>query len=212
MRFPKWMLAGALLLLLSAAATAADRFAEGVDYRRVDPPLPTTSGAKVEVLELFWYRCPHCDQLQPLLDDWRQRHGKEVDWQRMPAILGDTWAIQARAYYTGEALGILERVHGPLFDAYHRRRRPLKDEVDFAGFFAEYGVDNTKFKQSFHSFSVDAKVRQAVEMGRRLRLDGVPAVVVGGKYLVTPAQSGGPEKALRVMAYLVDRERSRSPR
>lgn len=212
MRLPKWMLAGVLLLLLSAAATAAERFVEGIDYRRLELPLSATSSAKVEVLELFWYRCPHCDQLQPLLDNWRQQHGKEVDWQRMPAVLGDNWVIQARAYYTAEALGILERAHGPLFDAYHRRHRPLKDEADFASFFTEYGVDKAKFKQTFGSFSVNAKVRQAVETGRRLRLEGVPAVVVGGKYLVSPAQSGGPEKALRVMEYLLAQERSRSAR
>lgn len=212
MKLPTWMLAALLLLSLGTAATAAERFAEGIDYRRLDPSLPVISSAKVEVLELFWYRCPHCDQLQPLLDDWRQQHSKEVDWQRMPAVLGDNWAIQARAYYTAEALGILERVHAPLFDAYHRRHRPLKDEADFAGFFAEYGVDKAKFKQTFSSFSVDAKVRQAVEMGRRLRLEGVPAVVVGGKYLVNPAQSGGPEKAIRVMEYLLAQERSRSTR
>lgn len=212
MKLPAWMLAALLLLSFGTAATAAERFTEDVDYRRLDPSLSAKLSAKVEVLELFWYRCPHCDQLQPLLDSWRQQHGKEVDWQRMPAVLGDNWAIQARAYYAAEALGILERVHGPLFDAYHRRHRPLKDETDFAGFFAEYGVDKAKFKQAFSSFSVDAKVRQAVEMGRRLRLEGVPAVVVGGKYLVSPAQSGGPEKAIRVMEYLLAQERSRSTR
>lgn len=178
---------------------------EGFDFRRLAQPLPGTRSGKGEVLELFWYGCPHCHQLQPLLEAWRAGHA-DVAFQRMPAILGEGWKLHARTYYALEALGAVERLHKPLFDAIHLRNRPLGDEARLAAFVAEHGVDARKFRDALGSFAVDAKVRQAAETSRLAGLDGVPALVVNGAWLTSPAITGSRERTLAVVDALLARK------
>ncbi|MBU0498459.1 MAG: thiol:disulfide interchange protein DsbA/DsbL [Gammaproteobacteria bacterium] len=148
-----------LVLPLSRHAVAA--IEEGFDYKQLPSPLPGDAGGKTDVLEIFWYGCPHCYQLQPLLEEWRGRHGDAIQFRRLPAALNEGWAVHARAFYTAEALGVLERIHAPFFDALHVQKRPLYDEESLAGFFEEQGVEPARFRELFHSFSVDIQVRQA---------------------------------------------------
>lgn len=197
-----------LLSLTCAGAIAAPAatFREGADYKLLAPPLPTQADGKVEVLELFWYRCPHCYELQPVLESWQKRTGKTIVYRRMPAVLGSNWAIHARAYYTAEALDVLERMHRPVFDALHAEQRNIGDEASLAAFFAEHGVDAARFRQVFNSFGVDSKVRAAADTTRRLRLSGVPAVVVNGRYLTSPAIAGGAPRMTEVLDFLIGQE------
>jgi len=192
------------LLGLARPTLAGEAFDEGIDYRRLAKPLPVARKGRAEVLELFWYGCPHCHQLEPLLDGWRARHPK-VAFNRLPAVLGDSWSVHARAYYAAESLGVLERIHKPLFDAIHVAGKQFNDESSLAAFAGGLGLDANRFRQAMSAFGVDAKVRQALETTRRVGLDGVPALVVNGRYLTSPALTGSRERTLDVLDFLVTR-------
>lgn len=186
--------------LLAFPALALD---EGIEYSKLATAQPTETGDKVEVLELFWYGCPHCFYLEPTLDKWLARRPANVAFRRMPAVLGPHWEPPARAYYAAEQLGVLEKVHTPLFDAMHVKKRKLENEAELAAFFAEQGVAKEDFLKAYRSFSVDTKVRRAVEMGKRYGVDGVPAFVVNGKYRTSASQAAGYDKLFEVIDALV---------
>lgn len=190
-----------------APAAGAEPFDEGVDYQRVAPAQPTEAEpGKVEVLELFWYGCPHCYHLEPLLEQWLAGQPDTVAFRRMPAVLGDQWAIHARAFYAAEVLGVSDKVHQALFDAMHAEKRRLNDEASLAAFFAEQGVDEEQFRQAFHSFSVETKLRRAMTMTRRYGIDGVPAFVVNGKFRTSASLTGTRERMFEVLEALVKSE------
>lgn len=187
---------------LARSALAGEPFDEGIDYLRLPKLLPVARKGRAEVLELFWYGCPHCHQLEPLLEAWHKRH-RNVALNRLPAVLSEGWAILARAYYAAESLGVLERIHKPLFDAIHVAGKRLNDEGTLAAFVANQGVDAGKFRQAMSAFAVDAKVRQALETTRRVGLDSVPALVVNGRFLTSPTLAGSRERTLAVLDFLV---------
>lgn len=187
-----------------ASFAAAPPIEDGFDFKRISPALPV-SGGKPEVLEIFWYGCPHCYQLQPALESWRTRRAGDIAYRRLPAVLSDRWAAHARAYYAAEALDALDRTHLALFDAIHAKHQPLGDEAALTAFFARHGVDAAKFRAAFRSFAVDAKVRQAAETGRQLKLDGVPALLVAGEFMTAPTMTGSRERTIQVVDQLVDR-------
>lgn len=186
--------------LLAFPAVGLD---EGIEYSKLATPQATESGDKIEVLELFWYGCPHCFHLEPTLDKWLAKKPADVAFRRMPAILGPHWEPQARAFYAAEQLGVADKVHGPLFDALHVKKRKLADENEIAEVFVEQGVSKEDFLKAYRSFSVDAKVRRALEMGKRYGVDGVPSFVVNGKYRSSPNQAGGYDKLFDVIDALV---------
>lgn len=182
-------------------------FREGVAYARITPAQPTDDPGKVEVVELFWYGCPHCHRFQPYLERWLKSKPDDVVYIRMPAILSDSWALLARAYYAAEALGKLEEIHQPLFKAIHEQRRRFNTEQAVADFFAEHGVSAEEFRKVFHSFSVESKVRRARQMTRRYHTQGTPTVVINGKYRSDPGMARGFDNLIRVIDFLVEKER-----
>lgn len=205
----RWLLP---LLLLPALAQSAE-FEEGRNYTRIVPPQPTESKGKIEVVELFWYGCPHCHRFQPYLERWAKQLPADVDYRRMPAVLADHWTILARAYYTAEALGVLNKTHKALFDAIHAQKRRLDTEDRIMEFFAEQGVSNDDFKKTFNSFAVEAKVRRAQEMTRRYNTEATPSVVINGKYIVNSGQvDGNFNTMIKVMDFLIDKERAEKGR
>jgi thiol:disulfide interchange protein DsbA len=193
----------AACLLLNAPARAFD---EGIDYRTLARPQPTESGDKVEVLELFWYGCPHCYHLEPKLKDWLASKPDYVAFRRMPAVLGSGWAPLARAYYAAELLGVTERIHEPLFAALHDQRRRLQSPEEIADWFAAQGVDREAFLKAYNSFIVDMRVRRSSQMGQQMNIDGVPAFVVNGRYVTSPSMTASTDKAFQVIAALAARE------
>ncbi len=202
MRFPR--LFGVILGgLLAFPALAMD---EGIDYAKLPQPQPTDTGDKIEVLELFWYGCPHCFHLEPGLDKWLERRPPNVAFRRMPAVLGPHWEPPARAFYAAEQLGVLDKIHTPLFDAMQVKKRKLDSEDELAEFFVEQGVPKEAFLKAYRSFAVDVKMRRAVEMGKRYGVDGVPSFIVNGKYRTSATQTGGIEKLFEVLDYLVAEE------
>jgi len=190
-------------LMLSFGAKAAD---EGIDYRTLSQAVPTETGNKIEVLELFWYGCPHCYYLEPSLKKWLARKADYIEFRRLPAVLGRGWLNHGRAYFAAEMLGVLDELHEPFFKALHEKRKRLVDEASIADWFASQGVDKEEFLKAYRSFIVDMKVRRTNQLGQRLGIDGVPSFVVNGKYVTSPSQTGGSEKMFEVLDYLAAKE------
>lgn len=202
-------LAAALALLLVplvSTAGAPAQFRENASYERIVPPQPAAGDGKVEVVEIFWYGCPHCHRFQPFLERWLLTAPENVSFVRLPAILSERWAIHARAYYAAEALGVLERIHQPLFDAMHVEKRRLNSERELEDFFAEHGVDRDEFRKAFNSFAVSTKVARARDLTRRYGIDATPAVVVNGTWRTGPGMVGSFDNVIAVVDHLVARE------
>lgn len=193
------------------APAAPERFRQGVHYQLLTAAQPTASEpGKVEVLEVFWYGCPHCYSLEPHVDAWlADGIPPEAEFRRMPAALNPSWQILARAYYTAEALGILDQVHADIFREFHVNRNPLGTPGALADFFARYGVSEADFAEAFNSFAVQTKLRRSDALVRRYRITGVPAVVVNGKYVTGTSEAGGITELFEVVNFLVEKESSR---
>jgi len=202
------VLIGSLVLLAAAAAQAALplRFQEGVDYELVTPAQPTADPAKVEVVEAFWYGCPHCYRFQPFLDRWLQTKPENVDYVRLPAILNESWALHTRAYYTEEALGVTDKIHASLFDAIHRDKRRFDTEKALMDFFVSHGVSEDQFRNAFDSFAVAGKVQRARQLTQRYGIDGTPSVIINGKYRTGPGMTRSYDRLIDVMNFLIAQE------
>jgi len=190
---------------VSFAAEEADPYVGKYDI--IQNPLPTQSKDKVEVLELFWYGCPHCYSFKEILDPWASKFSKDVELVLFPAVFSPKWAISAKAYYSIEALDLVAKLHTPLFKAIHEGHRNLTDEAELMKFFAENGVSNEEFKKVFNSFGVDSKLRRAMETTPKYGVSGVPALIINGKYRLSSEKTDGYENMLKIADYLIEKER-----
>ncbi|MDH5544464.1 MAG: thiol:disulfide interchange protein DsbA/DsbL [Gammaproteobacteria bacterium] len=184
----------------------AEEFEEGVHYERIDPPQPTTTGDKVEVREMFWYGCPHCFRMEPYVERWLRKQPKGSEFVRTPAIFRPGWENHARAYYTAELLGVVDKIQQPLFNAIHLEKRHLDTDEQLRDFFAEHGVDKIEFTKTFRSFAVETYVRRSKALAGRYGINGVPAFIVNGKYRVSNRNTGGNANTINVINYLVEKE------
>ena len=189
------------LLGLSFTATANEQ-----GYEPLTPAQPTQSADKVEIIEFFWYGCPHCYAFEPLIDKWSKSLPKNVEFIRQPAVFNEVWAKHAKAYYVAESLGIVEKVHADLFDAIQYKKEPLDTEASLAQFFAAHGVSDAQFKEAYSSFGVDSKVRQAPVIAAKYGITGVPTVIINGKYKTNGTVAGSHEKMIEVMNTLIKQE------
>jgi thiol:disulfide interchange protein DsbA len=202
---------GLLVLLLTVPLVfAAGGFQEGKHYQLLATPQPTASDDKIEVLELFWYGCPHCYQLEPELKDWLKQKPDDVAFVRIPAVLGPTWELHARAYYTAELLGVEDKIHTPLFERLHKQRKPVRNAAELREFFKAQGVSEADFDKTFKSFAVITKTNRAKQAREMYGLTGVPTLVINGKYRTTAKLAGGNKQMLQVTDFLVTKEREAS--
>ncbi len=193
------------------AASAASAYDEGIEYQRISPAQPTRNADKIEVVELFWYGCPHCHQLEPELKQWLKNKPADVDFVRLPAILGPSWELMARAFFTAELLGVADETHEALFEIIHKKRdRSIHSIKGLEAFFADHGVDAEKFNATFNSFAVATKLNQARLMTRRYGINGVPTLVVNGKYRTTARIAGADAGGDEVVDHLVAQERKQT--
>ena len=183
-------------------------FADGDGYVTISPAQPTQSGDKIEVVEVFWYACPHCFDFEPYISKWLASKPDDVEFRRMPGIFRKNWIPHAKAYFTAEKLGALDTIHTPLFDALHKQKKNIHDDDAIEEFFVKQDVDKAKFTQAYESDEVQTKVKQAFIMGQRYKLTGVPAVIVNGKHMVSGSTAGSFENILKVIDQLVDKERA----
>ena len=200
----------AVLMLLAAIALplqAEEEYIEGAHYVRIDPPMQTTAPAgQVEVLELFWYGCPHCYALEPHLTEWLDAKPDAVSFKRVPAVLNPHWTLHAQAFYAAEQLDAVETIHTPMFQAIHAQRRRLGSPDQIVRFVSSLGVDGQAFEAAMNSPAVRTKLQESYELGRASQSTGVPALVVAGKYRVTASLAGGYPEMLDVVNYLVKQE------
>lgn len=177
-------------------------------YESVSPPQPTANPDKVEVIEFFWYGCPHCYSFEPSLASWLKSKPANVEFIRIPAVFSEQWGKHAKAYYTAEALGVVDAVHADFFDAIQEKKQSLESEDDLAKFFAAHGVKEADFHEAYNSFVVDTKLRQAPAVAAKYGITGVPAVIVNGKYRTNGTLAGSQEKMIDVMNLLIKKESS----
>ena len=170
--------------LVAATAFAATPFREGVDYDRVARPQATSSPAgRVEVAEVFQYGCGGCAALEPRLEQWVAAKPDYVDFIRIPAVWNALGELHARAYYTAEVLGVLDKINAPMFNAIHAEGNHLETPAKLRAFFAQFGVDAKTFDATFESFAVQAKLARAKDLVTRYNIPETPSIVVDGRYL-----------------------------
>ena len=196
-------LLAALALAPLPALAQPRRIAAGVDYSELRPALPTEASGKVEVLEFFWYGCPHCYTLEPLLEKWIAQLPADVVFRRVPAVLNDNWTREAAVFYTFEALGVLEKLHRPFFDAIHRERINTRNPATMAEWLRKRDVDVTRYEEAYKSFGVQSKVRRALQVSSAYRIDGTPAIAVQGRYTISAEQARTQAGMLGTADYLI---------
>ena len=202
----------ATLVGMGLASTAVATLAQGskpisdADYSQINPPAPTTAG-KIEVLEFFWYGCPHCFAFEPLLDAWWKKLPADVLFRRVPVAFNANFAIHQRIFYALEALGQVETTHRKVFNAIHVDHQHLDKEDEVIAFMAKNGIDKAKFAAVFNSFSVNTKSKQATHLAESYKIEGVPTLGIQGRYLTSGGQAGSPERSLLVADALIQRAR-----
>jgi thiol:disulfide interchange protein DsbA len=194
MTFTKHVLAFAVLSL-ALAGTAGAELVKGQHYELLEKPQPTESGKRIEVIEFFWYACPHCNALQPSLRAWLKRKPADVEFRRIPAVLQDTWLQLARTYYAFDAMGLIDKLHHELFAAIHEQRaldpRLLaRDPNPLFDWVAAKGVDRQKFVDTYNSFAVNNRTQRATDLTRSYDVPYTPVLVVDGRYLISPSMKG----------------------
>lgn len=202
----KKLLVALALTLTAPVAALADTFTAGKDYQVIASPVPVEKPGMIEVREFFWYGCPHCFRLDPYIQNWLKTKPKDVNFVRTPASLNPVWEANARGFYALEQIGgndLIEKTHATLFNTIHEKQVRIFDENSLANFSQQFGVDPAKFHGLFNSFVVTSKVNYSRSLAQKLQIDGVPALIVNGKYRV----SGEDDKALEKVNFLIAKER-----
>ena len=203
----KKLLLPIILLLVSLPNAWAEEYTEGVDYTRIATPVKTTHPDKIVVSELFWYGCPHCFRFEPYIEKWKKTIADDVVFEQNPSTLNPSWAMHARAYYALEQIGQLDLAHAQIFNAIHIKNMALSNRESIANFVGQFGVDKTKFKNAFNSFSVESKLRKHGKKERKYGVSGVPAIIINGKFITSGSHAGSYSRMLKIMDHLVALER-----
>jgi len=198
------VLAAAAVTLPAPVFAQAKKPEEGTEYlaldKRVNGDAPQ---GKVEVIEFFWYSCPHCNAFEPKLDAWTKRLPGDVVLKRVPVAFRDDFVPQQRLYYTLEALGKVDELHGKVFRAIHVERLALNREPLILDWAAKQGLDKVKFSELYNSFSVSSKARRATQLQDAFKVQGVPALGIAGRYYTDGTMAGSMDRALQITDYLI---------
>ena len=206
-------------LILSAALVSASLFgmsAQAADvpliagkaYVELSNPVPVAEPGKIEVVELFWYGCPHCYSFEPVINPWAEKLPADVHFVRIPAMFGGPWDAHGQMFLTLEAMGVENKVHSAVFNAIQKDRKPLTKPEEMAEFLATQGVDKDKFLATFDSFAIKGQIVKAKELAKKYEVSGVPTMIVDGKYRFDLGTAGSPEQALNVADQLIAKERA----
>jgi len=202
-----WHLA-AWFLALSLSSGAWAQLAPGKDYQLINPAQPTASGAKVEVIEFFYYGCPGCNSLQPSLRAWLKKKPADIEFRRVPAVFQDAWLPLTTAYHAFDAMGLVDKLHYETFSAIHEQRvlsdkGLLRDQKPLFDWVAKQGVDRQKFVDVYNSFGVRSRTNRSIELPGHYHVTATPTLVVDGKYLTTPAMAGSYERYFEVLDQVI---------
>jgi thiol:disulfide interchange protein DsbA len=203
----------------ATTTTAPTAWQEGVNYTRIVPAQPTSVAAgQVEVLEFFWYACPHCYAIEPLVEQWNKAKPAYVSFSRVPVTWSEGHRSLARLYYTLESMGKLDQLHGEVFKAIHVGGNALvandpndtneteRIQVLFA---KKFGISEDEFRKAYHSFAVDTALQKADQLMERYRIDGVPTFVINGKFIADVHTADGPERLISLVSDLAAQEHKR---
>lgn len=203
----RFFLAVTILCLSGVVSGQGIKIEEGFDYRVLPIPQPLEVKNKVEVIEFFWYGCPHCYDFEPELSAWVKRQPKDVLFRRVPVAFRDDFLPHSQLYYALEAMGKGDALNEKVMQAMHKENKRLLTEPEIADWVASQGVDRNTFLASYRSFAVVSKARAAKQLAEAYRIDGVPTIVMQGKYVTSPSIAGSKAKAIVTMDYLEEKIR-----
>jgi protein dithiol oxidoreductase (disulfide-forming) len=211
--------AGSISAASAATTTAPTLWQEGVNYTRIVPAQPTSVAAgQVEVLEFFWYACPHCYAIDPLVEKWNKSKPAYISFSRVHVMWSEGHRSLARLYYTLDSMGKLDQMHGEIFKAIHDKGNPLvaNDPTDTAEteriqslFVKKFGISEDDFRKAYHSFAVDTALQKADQLMERYRIDAVPTFVINGKFVADVHTADGPDRLISLVGDLAAQEHKR---
>jgi thiol:disulfide interchange protein DsbA len=175
---------------------------EGFDYRILPVNQSVESKGKVEVIEFFWYGCPHCYDFEPELSAWVKRQPKDVIFRRVPVAFRDDFMPHSQLFYALESMGKGDAMNEKVMYAMHKENKRLMTENEIADWVVSQGIDRNTFLATYRSFAVISKARVARQLTDAYRIDGVPTIVMQGRYMTSPSIAGTKAKAISVMDYL----------
>ncbi len=203
---------GVLLLLLivcsSSLVAQPEKYVAGTHYLILDNPVRTGDPSKIEVVEAFWYGCPHCFSFEPLIVDWEKSLPSDVEFGRFPAMFNSLMKVHAQIYFTAQNMDVLNLIHNAAYEALVLERKKLQTEKQIGDLFLSVGIAREDFSKSFNSFSVKTKLKQAELRMKEYNIRGTPAMLVNGKYGVMTGDSvRTQQEMLKVVDFLVNKER-----
>lgn len=194
-------------IALAEAPQAAPKV--GNNFEAVAQAITPDNPAKIEVMEIFWYGCIHCYQMDPLLNAWAKKLPSDVYFKRMPGLPNASWAPMAKAFYAMESLGVMDKLHTPLFEAVHKSKSldPTNEKAIIDWVTLQSKMDKTKVEGAFKSFTINTNLNRAAQIFRASGATGVPSLVIDGKYITSSTMNGGNQQALNVTDYIIDNVR-----
>ena len=205
----KWLLAVSLAL---AAGTTAAQVRSALPYRTLDPVQPPVSGllgggggaGKIEVLQFFYYGCPHCFDAQPLIEDWLAKKAADVEFHYIPALRDEKWVPLTKAYFALEKMGEVARLHRPIYDVINFDGAQLTEETKLVDWVVRNGVERNRFLEVYNSDEVKEKLEAARKLTAAYGIRATPTLVVAGKYAFTSGAAGSHYEAMRLLDQFVN--------
>jgi len=194
--------------LFGMTAQAAEPIEAGKQYVELSSAVPVSEPGKIEVVEMFWYGCPHCYAFEPTINPWAEKLPADVHFVRIPAMFGGPWDAHGQLFLTLQSMGVENKVHSAVFNAIQKEHKKLTTPDDMAEFVATQGVDKDKFLATFNSFAIKGQIVAAKELAKKYEITGVPTLIVNGKYRFDLGSAGGPEQTLQVADQLIAKERA----
>lgn len=194
--------------LPTLAQSQAKGFQNGSDYLTIAKPAPTEAPAgQIEVVEFFWYNCPHCNAFEPMFDAWTKKVPKDVTVRRSPIAFRPDFEPQQRLYFVLESLGKVDELHKKVFNAIHVEKQQLATADQITAWAEKQDIPKAKFLELYNSFSVSTKARKSTQLQNAYAVDGVPALGINGRYFTSGTQAKTPERSLQVTDYLIEQSR-----
>jgi len=203
----------AIFLLLSlgigfvGSSTAHAEVVEGKDYTILTNTQSTQNESGIEVIEFFWYGCPHCNNLHPHIKAWLKNVSEDVHFRYVPAIFRSNWIPGAKMFYAMDAIDGADILHDRIYDAIHRDKLDLNEESVLFSWVEKQGVDREKFEATYNSFSIQNQVARSTQMTQRYQLTGVPALVIDGRYMTSGKRGGTPQDTILVLEKILEKVR-----